>query len=179
MRTSSYIAVAGAAVFIGLYETSFLGSLPQVLHFIHPLVPVLAIYFLLKRPQAAYMTAAIAGLVADLLSSEPTGFAMARWLLTAFFLDFLSENVITNKSLYGSWVLVFGGWFFEMITIIAAYIFYLLILEKQFLLPTATSYFFTLLANIIIITFLFLGTSFFTKRFLTYIPFVKDRYGER
>ncbi len=177
MRASSYIAVAGLAILLGVYETSYLGSLPGSLHFVHPMVSFLAIYFLLKRPQAAYLTAAVSGLVVDLISSEPSGFAIARWLLTAFFLDLLSENIITNKSLYGSWILVAGGWLFENVIVWITYVFYLLILDREFIVSGFMPSLMTLAANIVIITVLFLGTSFFTKRFLTYIPFVKDRYG--
>ena len=177
MRTTSYIAVGGLAVGLGLFEGSMIGSLPHIFIFIHPILPFLVLFLLLKRPQAAYITAAVSGMVVDLISSTPSGFAMARWLVVAFVLDLVAENVITNRSIYGAWILVILARVVELVILGVTLVFYEFILERVFILHEMSSYLYVGVVDLIVITTLFLLISVFTKRFLTFIPFIKGRYG--
>ncbi|MDF1496949.1 MAG: hypothetical protein P1P90_02720 [Patescibacteria group bacterium] len=177
MRISSYAAVTGIAVMIGVYEGSMVGSLPVIFTYLHPVLPMLVMFFLLKRPQAAYITAGVSGVVVDLISATPTGFATARWLLVAFVIDLIAENIITNRSMYGSWVLVFLARLSELLIIFITYFFYKYLLERIFILQNYDVYFYSIVIDLVLTSVLFLGTTLFTKRFLTFIPFMKGRYG--
>ncbi len=177
MRITSYAAIGSTAVAVGLYEGSMIGSLPMIFTYIHPVLPLLVIFFLLKRPQAAYMMAGISGVVVDLVSATPTGFAASRWLIVAFCVDLVAENVITNRSMYGAWILAFSARLLNLIVLFATYIIYQGVMDKTYILQNNKVYFYTLIADLILVSFLFLGTTVFTKRFLTFIPFVKGRYG--
>jgi len=177
MRISSYAAVSVAALAAGLYEGSMVGSMPAVFAYIHPVLPVLIMFFLVKRPQAAYLTAGIAGLTVDLISAMPTGFTMARWLIAAFCIDLVSEHVITNRSLYGSWALVLIARLSEIALLGLTYVFFIFVLERELVLHDYRVYIYTVFIDMLMVSLLFLTTSLLTKRFLTFVPFVKGRYG--
>lgn len=177
MRVTSYTIVALTAVALGLYEASLLGSLPSLFNFFHPSIPLMVLFFSLKRPQAGYMLAVVSGLIPDLISAVPTGFATARLLLVALAIDLISENIITNKSLYGSAALVVSGRVVSYFLLFLAGIVYQFILNKQIYYYEFNTYLLIIVIDVLFVTVLFLGASVFTKRFLTYIPFIKNKYG--
>jgi cell shape-determining protein MreD len=169
--------VASAGLALGYYEGSLLGSLPGYFIFFRPILPFLVFCFLLKRPQAAYISAGIAGLTVDLMSAMPSGFAVARWLIIAFVIDIIQEYAITNRSLYGSWLLVFAARFFEGLLLSIVYVVSNFVLGRWFMPEPAAVQVITGLADLFIITVLFVSVTLLTKRFLTFIPFEKGRYG--
>ena len=177
MRTISYVIVALMAIALGIYEASLLGSLPDYFKYFHPIIPLIVLFFALKRPQAGYLLAAISGLIPDLISAVPTGFATARLLLTALAVDFISENIVTNKSLYGSVALVTLARVVNYVLLFFAGLFYLYILERRIFYHDISTYLLIMGIDMLMISILFLSTTVFTKRFLTYIPFIKDKYG--
>jgi hypothetical protein len=177
MRSTSYAVISAVALGAGLYEGSIAGSLPEIFTYVHPVLPLLVIFFLVKRPQAAYLTAGIAGLTVDLISPIPTGFAMARWLVAAYCIDLVSEHVITNRSLYGAWALAIVARMAEMMILGLTYIFFIYILERSLIMQSYKIYLYSILLDLVIVSLMFLTTSLFTKRFLTFIPFIKGRYG--
>ena len=177
MRISSYVAVTGAALVLGYYEGSMLGSLPGYFIFFRPILPVLVLFFLLNRPQAAYIVAGTAGLVVDLMAAMPSGFITARWLLIALIIDFVQEYAITNRSLYGAWILVFGARIFETLFILITFVLSSYVLGRLFIMEPIGLQVIIGLTDLLIITILFLSVSLLTKRFLTFVPFEKGRYG--
>ncbi|MBD3281543.1 hypothetical protein GF391_02240 [Candidatus Uhrbacteria bacterium] len=177
MRTGSYIAVSATAVTLGLYQTSLLGALPSWFVYIQPVLSIVVLFFLLKRPQAGYLLAGISGVVSDLISATPTGFSTARLLLTALVIDFAADFIITNRSVYGAAILIVIARLSEYLFLGVAYYFYIFILERELLLQDVATYAIILGMDLVLITGLFLSTSIFTKRFLTIIPFVKSKYG--
>ncbi len=177
MRTSSYIAITGVALALGYYEGSMLGSLPGYFIFFRPVLPFLILCFLLKRPQAAYLTAGVSGAVVDLITSTPSGFIMARWLLIAFLIDVVQEYIITNRSLYGAWMLVVIARAFEGLLLLITFAISNYILGRLFITEPVALQILIICTDLIIISVLFLSTSLLTKRFLTFIPFEKGRYG--
>ncbi len=121
--------------------------------------------------------AGASGVVVDLISSTPSGFATARWLVVAFCIDLFADNIITNKSMYGAWILVILARCVEFVILGGTFVFYEFVLERAFITYSINNYLVTLLVDFGLITLLFLGTTVFTKRFLTFIPFIKGRYG--
>jgi cell shape-determining protein MreD len=177
MRSSSYIAITGVALALGYYEGSMLGSLPGFFIFFRPVLPFLILCFLLKRPQAAYLTAGVSGAVVDLITSTPSGFIMARWLLIAFLIDIVQEHVITNRSLYGAWLLVVLARTFEGLLLMITFVTSKYILGRLFIAEPVGVQILIAFTDLMVISILFLATSLLTKRFLTFIPFEKGRYG--
>lgn len=177
MRTSSYFAVSGVALMLGYYEGGMLGSLPGYFIFFRPVLPFLIFCFLLKRPQAAYLTAGVSGLVVDLMSATPSGFITAKWLLIALIIDFVQDYAITNKSLYGAWLLAVIARIADGLLIIITYTISNFVLGRLFIAEPAIFHIPILFADLIVISILFLSVSLLTKRFLTFIPFEKGRYG--
>ncbi len=162
---------------LGYYEASMLGSLPGYFIFFRPTIPFLVFCFLLKRPQAAYLTAAVSGIVVDLIAATPSGFITARWLLAALIIDMVQEYAITNKSLYGSWLLVLTARLFDGLMIILTYIIFNYLMGRLFITEPAVFMIPIVLIDLFTISVLFLAVTLLTKRFLTFIPFEKGRYG--
>ena len=142
-----------------------------------PVLPFLIFCFLLNRSQAAYLVAGISGFVVDFISATPSGFITARWLLVALIIDFVQNYVITNKSLYGSWLMAVIARIADGILTIMIYIVFNFIWGGLFIIEPVIFQIPILFVDLIVISILFLSVSLLTKRFLTFIPFEKNRYG--
>jgi len=177
MRASSYFIVSGVAVALGLYEGVIVGSLPEYLVFIRPVLPFLVLCFILKRPTAAYLTAGVSGVIVDLLTATPAGYAAARWLIIALLIDLVQEHVIANRSLYGTLLLIVISRIIDIILLVLTYLVSNYLLGRLFIIEPWRLYLEIGFADVALATSGFLLISLLTKRFLTFIPFEKGRYG--
>ena len=176
MRLSSWFLVGGSALAAGLIESSFAGSAPFPLSYIRPLLPVVVLLILLNRPQAGFVAAGIAGVISDLLKTDSSAFAVARWLFIAFIADYIAEKVMTNRSLQAAWILTLVARFMDFLLLVFAYWISPIVLRRSIYIESWKDYLFISLFDLIIVTLLFVGFTIFTKRFLVSVPLTKNRY---
>lgn len=102
MKRRRWVLVGIAALGVGLLQASFFSILPTPWRELQPVLPFATILVVLHRPRAALVFAAIAGFAVDLFSPGASRFAYAEYLLIAAAVAFLSETVLTNRSVYAA-----------------------------------------------------------------------------
>ncbi|MDD2785762.1 MAG: hypothetical protein PHS79_02595 [Patescibacteria group bacterium] len=176
MRKSSWALLCVAAVIGGLYESSFLGSAPDMLDYIKPILPVCVMLFMLNRKSGAYIVAVLSGVVIDMLSPLPGGWTMMRWLVVLLFVDLLSEKITTNRSLYSAVALAVSARILDrVISQLMSWIYPILsgqplAFEPWARLPGV------LIADALIVALIFVSVTIFTKRFVIAVEARRERY---
>ncbi|MBU2566964.1 hypothetical protein KKG46_05425 [Patescibacteria group bacterium] len=176
MRLSSWFLLSGSALAAGLIESSLAGSAPYPLSHVRPLLPGVVLLILLNRPQAGFVAAGIAGSISDLLKTDSSAFAIARWLMVAFMVDYVSEKVMTNRSLQAAWILTVIARLLDYILLLISYWISPIILQRTLYIETWKDFIVIAFFDLVIVTILFIGFTVFTKRFLISVPLTKNRY---
>lgn len=176
MRKSSWALLGFSALAGGVYESAFLGSAPFPFYYIHPVLPICVMLFMLNRRPAAYVTAYLAGCVIDLMSATSTGWVIGRWLIILLIVDVLSERVTTNRSLYAAVALVVLARVLDRVLwqLSAWANFY--VIRQSVPIDRWESLIGVLLIDVMIACIVFMSVTFFTKRFVISIDPRKERY---
>ncbi len=176
MRKSSWVLLGAAALAGGLYEAAFVSAAPFPFYYIRPVLPLCVMLFMLNRRPAAYLTAALAGIVLDLLLAAGDGWIMVRWLLVLLVVDTLSESVTTNRSLYSALALVVLARVLDRLVwqVTSWLSFY--VIRQHVPVESWRSLIGVLVVDAIITALVFVSVTFFTKRFVISINPRKERY---
>ena len=174
MRFSSWALLVGAAGAGALYESIFLGSAPFPLAVIKPIFTIVVILLILNRSNAAYVVAGVAGVLVDIKSPLPTGFAGVRWLLVVICLDAILERTMTNRSLYSAVLLVLCARCLDRILLTIISWFSGAFLNAPIAMDTWKTFFLTVGSDMVITALCFLGIFLFTRRFMTTVSGVSS-----
>ncbi|MFZ6014808.1 MAG: hypothetical protein ACOYUZ_00415 [Patescibacteria group bacterium] len=176
MRTSSWFLLGIMALLCGFYESTFVAAAPYPFNYFRPLLPAMAILLLLNRPYASYMGAGLGGALIDIFRPIGANFALARYMIISFILDAISELFITNRSLYGAWLLVFFARLMDLVlTYFSGYGAHF-VLGRPIYFENTISYLWIVVFDLIFISLLFIAVTFFTKRFFVSVSNAKNKY---
>lgn len=176
MRKSSWVILSAAAVLGGIYESSFLGSAPDILGYVKPILPVCVMLFLLNRKPGAYVAAVLSGVVIGSLSPLPSGWIMMRWLMVLLVIDALSEKVATNRSLYSAIALALTARLLDRILCQLLEWVYPILSGRNFAFEPWHRLPGILISDALIVALIFVGVTIFTKRFVIAVEPRKERY---
>lgn len=170
MRISSWGLLGSVALCAGLYEVVLIGSLSGWLAWIRPALPGAAILFLLNRPQGAYILLATSGILADLFQATPSGFALVRLLVVALVMELVGTQIATNRSLYAAWLIVIAGWGTNLLLLFGTRAGGWLLFGLDLPMEPMETWGWILGGQILLVSILFIGFSFLTRRFYTTLP---------
>lgn len=100
MTKKRWAAVAASSIMIGMAQASFFSVLPTPWREFKPALPIAVIILMLNRPSASLAFAGITGAVIDLFAPGVSKFVTAEHLSIVIALAFISETVLTNRSVY-------------------------------------------------------------------------------
>lgn len=105
---SRWFLAALLGLFVGLWEIAVLPFLPAIFG-LKPIIPVLVLLLVGSGRAKAFVTAIATGLVVDIFSVVVFDVSTIRLVGIVFFLDFLAQRLLTNRSLYTALALVLIG----------------------------------------------------------------------
>ncbi len=166
MRPSSWALVCGTALAYGIYESAFAASVPAPFNYFKPLPAILVLMIMLNRYSAAYLTAALAGMAADLTAAGPSGNLFVRWLLMVCVIDFFSENLVTNRSLFGAVMLVSAATVADGFMVVFGGLVLERLLHVSWYSGDITAWIMSYVLDLVFVSISFVGLTMFTRRFL-------------
>lgn len=150
---------------LGLFDAIFATFLPSPFSAIRLALPVIAFCIAIERPAVGLLIAGFAGLVFDLFAVGGSGFAVARTAAAAGAAVLLQKNVLTNRSLYATILLALVVRIADTAWLAASAGLTMLFRLPLVSLPTWDSIWRRAIADVLVVSFLFLIHSLFMRGF--------------
>ncbi len=177
MRNKGWIIVVCSAIFIALFEGTFLCFLPSPWNEWHPLLEGVVLLTILDKPRHVLLFAGLAGFFLSMYHFGTPVFFSIQYLWIAAILLMLQEIIVTNRSLYAALSLMCTARVLDALCTRIPYVFNGFFSQQLSVVHFSwVSLFKTFLWDIGTVSAVFIIVALFTRHFMMTVSHTHDFY---